>query len=89
MIPVLNKIDLPASDPERVLAQLGSVLGLDINAPGQSPLMISAKTGQGVDAVLRALVERTEPPEGVEGGSVAKREDRDLRALVFDSWYDQ
>ncbi len=52
-------------------------------------MLISAKTGKGVDDVLRALVERTKPPPGVEDGKLEGREGPGFRALVFDSWYDQ
>jgi len=74
--PVLNKIDLPAAEPDRVKAQIEDVIGLDAS----DAIEISAKTGVGVDAVLEAIVEKLPPPEG----------DRDapLKALLVDSWYD-
>jgi GTP-binding protein LepA len=76
IIPVLNKIDLPASEPERVRQQIEDVIGLD--ASGAIP--ISAKTGMGIGDVLEALVRRLPPPKG----------DREapLKALLVDSWYD-
>jgi len=76
IIPVLNKIDLPAAEPARVSAQIEDVIGLD--ASGAIP--ISAKTGAGVENVLEALVERLPPPTG---DSTAP-----LKALLVDSWYD-
>ncbi|CCF53334.1 hypothetical protein NDA11_002427 [Ustilago hordei] len=89
IVPVLNKSDLPAADPDRCALQMEEILGIDTTLPGQEPLLISAKTGKGVDSVLRALVERTKPPEGVEDGKLEGREGPGFRALVFDSWYDQ
>ena len=76
IVPVLNKIDLPASDVERVKTQIEDVIGLDAS----DALMISAKTGMGVPEVLEALVTRLPAPKG----------DRDapLKALLIDSWYD-
>jgi GTP-binding protein LepA len=76
LIPVLNKVDLPAADPEHVREQIEHVVGLD--AAGS--LGISAKTGLNVPEVLEALVERVPPPRGDPGGA--------LRALVFDASYD-
>ena len=74
--PVLNKIDLPAAEPDRVKAQIEDVIGIDAS----DALEISAKTGMGVPAVLEAIVTRLPAPEG----------DRDapLKALLVDSWYD-
>ncbi len=76
IIPVLNKIDLPAAEPERVREQIEDVIGLDAS----EALEISAKSGLGVDEVLEALVTRLPAPKG----------DRDapLKALLVDSWYD-
>jgi GTP-binding protein LepA len=76
IIPVLNKIDLPAAEPERIRRQIEDVIGLDAGRA----LAISAKTGDGVPAVLEALVDRVPPPKGDAAES--------LRALLFDSWYD-
>ncbi len=76
IIPVLNKIDLPAADVPRVTAEVVSLLGCD---PSEI-LHISAKTGQGVDAVLDAVVEQVDPPQG--------KADEPTRALIFDSYYD-
>ena len=77
IIAVLNKIDLPAADPERCIDELEKVLGL----PGDEVLSISAKTGQGVVELLRAVIARIPAPGGLA--------DVPLRALVFDSVYDQ
>ncbi len=77
IVAVLNKIDLPAADPERCAMEIEQVLGL----PADGILEISAKTGQGVDALLQAIVERIPPPTGDRG--------EPLRALIFDSSYDQ
>ncbi|MFZ1812556.1 MAG: translation elongation factor 4 [Candidatus Saccharimonadales bacterium] len=76
IIPVLNKIDLPASDVERVTAEVINLLGCD----EQDILKISAKTGQGVIDVLDAIVERIPPPTGDSSATT--------RALIFDSYYD-
>ncbi len=77
IVPVLNKIDLPAADPLRCALEIEHVLGL----PAESILHISAKTGQGVPDLLHAIIERIPPPSGDP--------DAALRALIFDSSYDQ
>lgn len=77
IIPVLNKIDLPAAEPEQVKAQIEDVIGLDAS----DSLEISAKTGLGIPDVLEALVHRLPPPEGDA--------EAPLQALLVDSWYDQ
>ena len=76
IVPVLNKIDLPASEPDRIRQQIDTVLGLD----GSAALEISAKTGLGIDDLFRAVIERLPPPAGIL--------DAPLRALLIDSWYD-
>jgi GTP-binding protein LepA len=76
IIPVLNKIDLPAADPERVAGEVASVLG----GTGDDVIAVSAKTGEGVAALLEAIVTRLPAPGGDQEGP--------LRALVFDSYYD-
>jgi GTP-binding protein LepA len=76
ILPVLNKVDLPAADSDRVKQQIEEVIGLD--ASGAIP--ISAKTGENVDAVLAAIVERLPPPKGDAKAA--------LKALLIDSWYD-
>lgn len=76
IIPVLNKIDLPAADVDRVSKEVMSLLG----CTKEDILLISAKTGMGVEAVLEAVVEQVPPPTGVT--------DAATRALIFDSYYD-
>ncbi len=76
IVPVLNKIDLPAAEPERVRAQIEEVVGLDAT----HAVPISAKTGLGIDDVLEAIVERLPPPIG--------EKTTPLKALLVDSWYD-
>jgi GTP-binding protein LepA len=76
IIPVLNKIDLPAAEPERVKQQIEDVIGLDAS----DALQISAKTGIGIGEVLEALVTRLPSPKGDEAAP--------LKALLVDSWYD-
>jgi GTP-binding protein LepA len=77
IIPVLNKIDLPAADPERVAGEVAKLLGCDPD----SILRVSGKTGQGVTEVLDAIVEQVPAPKG--------EIDAPLRALIFDSVYDE
>jgi GTP-binding protein LepA len=76
IVPVLNKIDLPAAEPDRVKEQIEEVIGLDASGA----IEISAKTGLNIDQVLEALVERLPPPSGDA--------DAPLKALLVDSWYD-
>ena len=77
IIPVLNKIDLPGAEPERVRQQIEDVIGLDASRA----IPASAKQGLGIDEILEAIVERLPPPGG--------EPDAPLRAMVFDSWFDQ
>src|ERR1700744_4234407 len=76
IVPILNKIDLPAAEPEKIKQQIEDVIGIDAS----DAVMISAKTGIGIPDVLEAIVTRLPPPKG----------DRDatLKALLVDSWYD-
>jgi GTP-binding protein LepA len=76
IIPVLNKVDLPAAEPERVKEQIEEVIGIDAS----DALPISAKTGLGVPEVLEALVKRLPPPQGDASAP--------LKAMLVDSWYD-
>jgi GTP-binding protein LepA len=76
IVPVLNKVDLPAAEPEQVKQQIEDVIGIDAS----DAIMVSAKTGLGIPDALEAIVTRLPPPKG----------DRDatLKALLVDSWYD-
>ena len=76
ILPVLNKVDLPAADVDRVKQQIEDVIGLDAS----DAIPISAKTGKNVEAVLEAIVERLPPPKGDANAP--------LKALLIDSWYD-
>jgi GTP-binding protein LepA len=76
VIPVLNKIDLPSAEPERVKHEIEDIIGIE----ARDALEVSAKTGVGVDAVLEQLVQRVPPPTG--------KPDAPLKALIIDSWFD-
>lgn len=76
IIPVINKIDLPSADPDRVKQEIEEVIGLDAS----DALLVSAKTGIGIDDVLEAIVERIPAPE--------EKSEAPLRALIFDSHFD-
>ena len=76
IVPVLNKIDLQAAEPDRIKTQIEDVVGIGAD----EAIKISAKTGQGVEDVLEALVERLPPPVG--------EADAPLKAMLVDSWYD-
>src|SRR5512134_2596806 len=76
IVPVLNKIDLPAAEPDRIKEQIEEVIGLDAS----DAVLISAKTGIGIPDVLEAIVTRLPPPQGDEKAP--------LKALLVDSWYD-
>lgn len=77
IIPILNKIDLPAAQPERIAAQMQATFGIDPS----DILHISAKTGQGTQEVLEAIISRIPPPSG--------RIHAPLKAFLFDSFYDR
>ncbi len=76
IIPILNKIDLPQADPERVKREIEEIIGLDAS----QAILASAKYGIGTDEILEAIIERIPPPKGNRNAP--------LRALIFDSWYD-
>jgi GTP-binding protein LepA len=80
IFPVLNKIDLPGAEPDRIQAEIEEVIGIDAS----QAVRISAKTGLGVPDVLEEIVKRVPPPKDEGEYSV----DAPLRALVFDSWFD-
>jgi GTP-binding protein LepA len=77
IIPVINKIDLPGAEPDKVKEQIESVIGIDASGA----LLASAKQGLGVEEILETIVARVPPPSGDPTGP--------LRGLVFDSWFDQ
>jgi len=76
VVPVLNKIDLPSAQPERAIHEIEDVIGI----PAQDAIRTSAKTGEGIDDVLEAVIERIPPPRGDP--------EAPLKALVIDSWFD-
>ena len=76
LVPIINKIDLPNADPDRVQAQLRDVIGLD----SESAILASAKEGIGTEEILEAIVETLPPPRG--------RAEEPLQALIVDSWFD-
>lgn len=76
IVPVLNKVDLPAAEPERIRAQIEDVIGIDAS----QAIEVSAKTGLNIDRVLEAIVTQLPPPKGDRS--------KPLKALLVDSWYD-
>ncbi len=76
VLPVLNKIDLPSAHPEEVCQEIEEAIGLDCS----DPILVSAKTGEGVNELLERLVREIPPPQGDAS--------QPLKALIFDSWYD-
>ena len=76
VLPVLNKIDLPAADPDKVVAEIEDIIGIG----AQDALRVSAKTGAGVPELLNEIVARIPPPQGEPEGA--------LQALIIDSWFD-
>jgi len=76
VLPVLNKIDLPSAEPERVKSEIEDIIGIE----ARNAVEVSAKTGDGVPELLEALVREIPPPEGNPGGA--------LQALIIDSWFD-
>ncbi len=76
LLPVVNKIDLPSADPDRVLEEVEDAIGLDCTENN----LISAKTGLGVRDLIESIIERVPPPHG--------KEDAPTKALIYDSWFD-
>ena len=76
LIPVLNKIDLPSAEPDRIKEQIENIIGLDAS----EAVLTSAKTGIGIEEVLEAIIAKVPPPKGDRNAP--------LKALIFDSWYD-
>jgi len=76
VVPVLNKMDLPQVDPDRVIAEIEDIIGI----PAKDALKVSAKSGEGVLDAIEALIQRVPPPRGNPGGP--------LKALIIDSWFD-
>jgi len=76
VVPVLNKIDLPAAEPERVIDEIEEIVGIEAH----DAVMVSAKTGIGIEDLLEDLVKRIPPPQGDRDGP--------LKALIIDSWFD-
>jgi len=76
VIPVLNKMDLPQAEPERVIGEIEDIIGI----PARDALRVSAKTGDGVPEILEAVIQRITPPSGNPAGP--------LKALIIDSWFD-
>ena len=76
VVPVLNKMDLPSADPERVIVEIEDIIGL----PAKGALRVSAKTGAGVEEILESVIQRIPAPKG--------KKDAPLKALIIDSWFD-
>jgi GTP-binding protein LepA len=76
VVPVLNKIDLPSANPERAIQEIEDVIGIE----AKDAIRASAKTGEGVDDILEAVIHRIPPPKGDPNGP--------LKALIIDSWFD-
>ncbi len=76
VVPVLNKIDLPSADPDRVASEIEDIIGID----AQDAIRASAKTGEGIDDILESVIARVPPPKGDP--------DAPLQALIIDSWFD-
>ena len=77
IIPVINKIDLPAADPDKVIKDIQDIIGIEVN----DPILISAKTGEGVDYLMERIVSTIPPPES--------NDDENLQGLIIDSWFDR
>ena len=77
IIPVINKIDLPAADPDKVIQDIQDIIGIEVN----DPILISAKTGEGIGYLMERIVSTIAPPE--------PNDNEKLQALIIDSWFDQ
>lgn len=77
IIPVINKIDLPAADPDKVIKDIQDIIGIEV----KDPILISAKTGEGVDYLMERIVSTIPPPES--------NDDENLQGLIIDSWFDR
>ena len=77
IIPVINKIDLPAADPEKVISDIEEIIGIEV----EEPILISAKTGEGIDALMERIV--SDIPASID------HKKKNLEALIIDSWFDQ
>jgi len=77
IIPVINKIDLPAADPDKVIQDIQDIIGIEVN----DPILISAKTGEGVDYLMEKIVSTIPSPEA--------NDNEHLQALIIDSWFDK
>lgn len=91
IVPVMNKIDLPAADPDKVCIEVEATIGLDCS----DAIYTSAKSGVGIEDILEAIVQRVPPPpmpardeSGGGAGGGGDIVDKPLRALIFDSYYD-
>ena len=76
VLPILNKIDLPAADPDRVISEIEDIIGID----AEHALRVSAKTGEGIQEMLEAIIDRIPEPQGDSSAP--------LKALIIDSWFD-
>src|SRR6202795_113608 len=76
VVPVLNKIDLPSADPDRVITEIEDIIGI----PAHDAILASAKTGEGIDDILEAVIASIPPPKGEPSAP--------LQALIIDSWFD-
>ena len=77
IIPVINKIDLPAADPEKVISDIEEIIGIEV----EEPILISAKTGEGIDELIERIVSDIPAPN--------QNKKKNLEALIIDSWFDQ
>lgn len=85
IIPVLNKIDLPQADPERIKDEIEHIIGIDCS----EAICVSAKSGLGIDELLGAICERIPDPKNSQKAQIsASDENKPLKALIYDSWFD-